>query len=83
VASELLDPKLELDVIQLHPVEHLTCYLLHPVEHLTCCLLALPQIELSAEAVLERALQNYIGDLQLASAVGRNKDEVQKWMILL
>jgi hypothetical protein len=72
VASELLDPKLELDVIWLHPVEHLTCYLL-----------ALPQIELSAEAVLERALQNYIGDLQLASAVGRNKDEVQKQMILL
>jgi hypothetical protein len=52
VASELLDPKLELDVIRLHPVEHLTCYLL-----------ALPQIELSSEAVLERALQNYIGDL--------------------
>jgi hypothetical protein len=46
-------------------------------------LLALPQIELSAEAVLERALQNYIGDLQLASAVGRNKDKVQKQMILL
>jgi hypothetical protein len=45
VASELLDPKLELDVIRLHLVEHLTCYLL-----------ALPQIELSAEAVLERAL---------------------------
>jgi hypothetical protein len=72
VASELLDPKLELDVIQLHPFEHLTCYLL-----------ALPQIELSAEVVLERALQNYIGDLQLASVVGRNKDEVQKRMILL
>jgi hypothetical protein len=65
VASELFDPKLELDVIQLHPVEHMTCYLL-----------ALPQIELSAEAVLERALQNYIGDLQLANAVGKNKDEV-------
>jgi hypothetical protein len=46
-------------------------------------LLALPQIELSAEAVLERALQMYIDDLQLASAVHRNKDEVQKWMILL
>jgi len=45
VASKLFDPKLELDVIQLHPVEHLTCYLL-----------ALPQIELSAEVVLERAL---------------------------
>jgi len=72
VASELLDPKLELDVIRLHLVEHLTCYLL-----------ALPQIELSAEAVLERSLQNYIGDLQLASEVGRNKDEVQKRMILL
>jgi len=72
VASELLDPKLELDVIRLHLVEHLTCYLL-----------ALPQIELSAEAVLERPLQNYIGDLQLASEVGRNKDEVQKRMILL
>jgi hypothetical protein len=71
VASELLDPKLELDVIQLHPVEHLTCYLM-----------ALPQIELSAKAVLERAMQNYIGDLQLASVVGRNKDEVQKRMIL-
>ncbi len=65
MASELFDPKLELDVIQLHPVEHMTCYLL-----------ALPQIELSAEAVLERALQNYIGDLQLANAVGKNKDEV-------
>jgi hypothetical protein len=52
VAYELLDPKLELDVIRLHPVEHLTCYLL-----------ALPQIELSAKAMLERALQNYIGDL--------------------
>jgi hypothetical protein len=72
VASELLDPKLELDVIQLHLVEHLTCYLL-----------ALPQIELSAKAVLERALRNYIGDLQLASAIGMNKDEVQKRMILL
>jgi hypothetical protein len=65
VAFELLDPKLELDVIRLHPVEHLTCYLL-----------VLPQIELSAEAMLERVLQNYISDLQLASAVGRNKDEV-------
>jgi hypothetical protein len=72
VASELLDPKLELDVIRLHLVEHLTCYLL-----------ALPQIELSAEAMLDRALQNYVSDLQLASAVGRNKDEVQKQMILL
>jgi hypothetical protein len=72
VASELLDPKLELDVIRMHPFEHLTCYLL-----------ALPQIELSVEAVLERALQNYIGDLQLTSVVGRNKDEVQKRMILL
>jgi hypothetical protein len=72
VASELLDPKLELDVIRLHLIEHLTCYLL-----------ALPQIELSAKAVLERPLQNYIGDLQLASEVGRNKDEVQKRMILL
>jgi hypothetical protein len=46
-------------------------------------LLALPQIELSVKTMLERALQNYIGDLQLASAVGRNKDEVQKQMILL
>jgi hypothetical protein len=72
VAFELLDPKLELDVIRLHPVEHLTCDLL-----------ALPQIELSAEAVLEKALLNYIGDLQLASAIGKNKDEVQKRMILL
>jgi hypothetical protein len=72
VASKLLDPKLELDVIRLHPVEHLTCYLL-----------ALPQIKLSAKVVLERALQNYIGNLQLASAVGKNKDEVQKRMILL
>jgi len=72
VASELLDPKLELDVIRLHPVEHLTCYLL-----------ALPKIELSVEVVLKRALQNYIGDLQLANVVGRNKDEVQKRMILL